>query len=92
VFASSAAGAPYVGYKRDAFLAPDRTPVAFSLDLALKDLDLIAGLADRVGVRVGQAHVNRDLLGAAAATVGGERDMSALAVHLRQLIGEEART
>ena len=34
VFAASAVGAPYVGYKRAAFIDPDATPVAFSLDLA----------------------------------------------------------
>ena len=34
VFAASAIGAPYVGYKRAAFIDPDATPVAFSLDLA----------------------------------------------------------
>src|SRR3954467_10258444 len=31
VLAESAAGAPYVGYKREAFLDPDGTPAAFSL-------------------------------------------------------------
>ena len=38
VLAASAVGAPYVGYKRAAFLEPDATPVAFSLALAAKDL------------------------------------------------------
>ena len=41
VLAASAVGAPYVGYKRAAFVDPDGTPVAFSLDLAEKDLGLI---------------------------------------------------
>jgi 3-hydroxyisobutyrate dehydrogenase/2-hydroxy-3-oxopropionate reductase len=41
VLAASAVGAPYVGYKRAAFLEPDATPVAFALDLAAKDLRLI---------------------------------------------------
>ena len=49
VIAASAVGAPYVGYKRAAFLEPDETPVAFALDLAAKDLRLIAQLADSVG-------------------------------------------
>ena len=52
VFASSAAGAPFVGYKRDSFVDPDGTPVAFSIDLALKDLRLLVDLADRLGVPV----------------------------------------
>ena len=38
VIAASAAGAPFVGYKRAAFVDPDATPVAFALDLAAKDL------------------------------------------------------
>ena len=38
VLASSAAGAPIVGYKRANFVEPDTTPVAFSLALADKDL------------------------------------------------------
>ena len=58
VFASSAAGSPFVGYKRDAFVDPDGTPVAFSIDLALKDLRLIIGLA-RTARRL-RAAVNRE--------------------------------
>ena len=38
VLAASAVGAPFVGYKRAAFLDPETTPVAFALDLAAKDL------------------------------------------------------
>ena len=45
VIAACAAGAPYVGYKRAAFLDPEATPVAFALDLAAKDLGLITELA-----------------------------------------------
>ncbi len=59
VFVGSAAGAPFVGYKRDAFVTPDSIPVAFSIDLALKDLRLIIDLADRLGVSVSQARMNQ---------------------------------
>ena len=55
VFVGSAAGAPFVGYKRDAFVTPDAIPVAFSIDLALKDLRLIIDLAERLGVPVPQS-------------------------------------
>lgn len=89
VFASSAAAAPFVGYKRDSFVDPDGTPVAFSLDLAAKDLDLILGLADRLGVPMAQARVNRELLTATSGRLGGERDASTVAVHLRALAEEE---
>ncbi|HEX2141750.1 MAG TPA: NAD(P)-dependent oxidoreductase, partial [Candidatus Limnocylindria bacterium] len=83
VLANSAAGAPFVGYKRAAFLEPDATPVAFALELAEKDLRLIAELADAVGASVPQARTNLELIRAAAATVGGDRDFSAVASHLR---------
>jgi 3-hydroxyisobutyrate dehydrogenase/2-hydroxy-3-oxopropionate reductase len=85
VFASSAAGAPYVGYKRDAYVDPEGTPVAFSLDLAAKDLRLIGDLADRLGVPMPQTRANQKLIGEAADAIGGDRDQSAVAVHLRSL-------
>jgi 3-hydroxyisobutyrate dehydrogenase-like beta-hydroxyacid dehydrogenase len=90
VFASSAAAAPFVGYKRDSFVDPDHTPVTFSLDLAAKDLDLILGLAHRLGVPMPQARVNQDLVGAASARLGGDRDASTVAVHLRARVEEGA--
>ncbi len=54
VLAGSAVGAPFVQYKRAAFLTPDDVPVAFSLDLVAKDLDLAAALAADVGAPVAQ--------------------------------------
>lgn len=83
VFASGAAAAPFVLYKRAAFERPDETPVAFSLDLVAKDLDLILALAERVGAPMPQADTNRDEVGAALAAGMGESDMSALAGYLR---------
>jgi len=83
VFASGAAAAPFVLYKRTAFERPDETPVAFSLDLVAKDLDLILALARRVGAPMPQADTNRDEVRSALAAGMGERDMSALAGYLR---------
>lgn len=83
VFASGAAAAPFVLYKRAAFERPDETPVAFSLDLVAKDLDLILALADRVGASMPQADTNRDEVRSALAAGMGKRDMSALAGYLR---------
>lgn len=83
VIAASAVGAPYVGYKRAAFLEPDATPVAFSLDLAAKDLGLIHDLADRVGLDLPQAETNLEAIREASAGVGGDLDFSAVATHLR---------
>jgi 3-hydroxyisobutyrate dehydrogenase-like beta-hydroxyacid dehydrogenase len=90
VMASSAAGAPYLGYKREAFVSPDSAPVAFSLDLARKDLDLITDLADRLGVPMAQARTNRALVSEASAHVGAASDFSAVASHLRAMTKEGA--
>jgi 3-hydroxyisobutyrate dehydrogenase/2-hydroxy-3-oxopropionate reductase len=83
VFAASAAGAPFVGYKRAAFLEPDGTPVAFGLDLAEKDLRLITGFARSLGVPMPQAELNLEVIRATAADLGGDRDFSAVATRLR---------
>ena len=91
VLAASAVGAPYVSYKRAAFLDPVGTPVAFALDLAAKDLSLIDELADRTGAPVPQARVNLEVVAAAAAESGGDRDFSAVAEYLREAAGVEGR-
>jgi 3-hydroxyisobutyrate dehydrogenase-like beta-hydroxyacid dehydrogenase len=83
VLAASAAGAPYVGYKRGAFVEPEATPVAFALDLAAKDLRLIADLAASVGLELPQAGTNLAVIDAAAAEAGGDRDFATVAGYLR---------
>ena len=83
-FAGSAAGAPFVGYKRSSFVEPDATPVSFSLDLASKDLRLALDLAESLGVSMDQAHTNLEMIGEATDRLGGDRDASVVAVHLRE--------
>lgn len=83
VFAGGAAGAPFLQYKRSAFVEPGSVPPAFSLTLAQKDLTLILELAGRTGTPMAQAEVNLDTLRSAAAALGGERDFSEVATHLR---------
>jgi 3-hydroxyisobutyrate dehydrogenase-like beta-hydroxyacid dehydrogenase len=83
VFAASAIGAPFVQYKRAAYEHPEDTPVAFSLDLVAKDLDLALDLAAQAGATMEQAAANRRVVGAAVAAGLGERDLSALATFLR---------
>ncbi len=85
VLAGSAVGAPFVHYKRAAFLTPDDVPVAFSLDLVAKDLDLAAALAAEVGAPVAQLPANRDVVARALDAGYGAADLSALAVFLRGL-------
>jgi 3-hydroxyisobutyrate dehydrogenase-like beta-hydroxyacid dehydrogenase len=82
VFAASAVAAPFVHYKRAAFERPDETPVAFTLDLVAKDLDLIERLGERVGARLSQTHTNAEVVRAAIAADLGRRDMSAIAQFL----------
>jgi 3-hydroxyisobutyrate dehydrogenase/2-hydroxy-3-oxopropionate reductase len=83
VLAASAVAAPYVGYKRAAFLDPEGTPVAFSLDLAAKDLRLISVLAESLGLQVPQATINLALVRSAAADGRGGNDFSTVAQELR---------
>jgi 3-hydroxyisobutyrate dehydrogenase/2-hydroxy-3-oxopropionate reductase len=85
VFASGAAAAPFVLYKRAAYERPDETPVAFSLDLVAKDLDLILELARAVGAPMRQTEANRDEVRAAIDAGFAEADLSAIAVHLRTI-------
>jgi 3-hydroxyisobutyrate dehydrogenase-like beta-hydroxyacid dehydrogenase len=82
VFAASAVAAPFVHYKRASFERPDETPVAFTLDLVAKDLDLIERLGERVGARLSQTHTNAEVVRAAVAAGMGQRDLSAIAQFL----------
>lgn len=84
VFASGAAGAPFVQYKRRAYEHPDDTQVAFSMSLMAKDLELITGLARRVGAPMEQAEIELDIVRRAIAAGMGDADMSAVAVFLRK--------
>jgi 3-hydroxyisobutyrate dehydrogenase len=83
VFANGAGGAPFVQYKRQAYEHPDTTPVAFSLDLVAKDLELITGLGARVGAPMRQASTSLGIVRDAIAEGFGDRDLSAIAVYLR---------
>jgi 3-hydroxyisobutyrate dehydrogenase-like beta-hydroxyacid dehydrogenase len=79
VFAGGAAGAPYVLYKRDAFLHPEETPVAFPVELMRKDLRLVLELADRFGVDVAAVRAANETLGRARS----EDDFSSVARVIR---------
>jgi 3-hydroxyisobutyrate dehydrogenase-like beta-hydroxyacid dehydrogenase len=83
VFAASAIAAPFVQYKREAFEHPGRPPVAFSLDLVAKDLDLILALAAQAGATMEQAATNHRVVAAAVAAGLGDHDLSELATYLR---------
>ncbi len=83
VLVQSAAGAPYVGYKRPSFVDPDGTPVMFALDLAAKDLGLIGELAAAAGLELPQVASNLAAIRAAAGADHGGRDLATVAGYLR---------
>ena len=84
VFVSGVGGAPFVKYKREAYENPNSASVAFSLDLVAKDLELITGLARRLGAPMAQAEAGLEIVRRALASGMGSRDMSAIAVLLRE--------
>ena len=84
IFEAGAAGAPYVKYKREAFLRPGEVPVAFSLDLVAKDQELIHDLAAQVGARMEQGEASRKLVADAVSAGMAERDISEVAQFLRR--------
>jgi 3-hydroxyisobutyrate dehydrogenase len=84
IFEAGAVGAPYVKYKRGAFLKPGEVPVAFSLGLVAKDQELIHALAELTGTRMDQAEASRQLVAEAVQAGLGERDTSEVAEFLRR--------
>jgi len=84
VLAGSAVGAPFVHYKRAAYVDPGGAPVAFALDLVAKDLRLIADLAGAVGAPMTQLAANAAVVDEALEAGYGPRDMSALAALLSE--------
>jgi 3-hydroxyisobutyrate dehydrogenase-like beta-hydroxyacid dehydrogenase len=81
VLENSAVGAPFVRYKRAAFLEADQ-PVAMSLALVAKDLGLIADLAAAQGREVPVTRATRGVVDAAVAAGHGPQDMADLRVYL----------
>jgi 3-hydroxyisobutyrate dehydrogenase len=85
VFQASVVGAPFVQYKRAAFLSDD-VPVAMSLDLTSKDLGLIAGFADTLGLGAVATRAVQSQVKAACDAGFGARDMA----HLFRFLAAEA--
>jgi 3-hydroxyisobutyrate dehydrogenase-like beta-hydroxyacid dehydrogenase len=83
VLRGSAAGAPYVGYKEEAFLDPDAAGVAAPVSLIRKDMGLALELARRAGVSVPAAEVAVAVLDDAVAAGLGEQDMARVLTALR---------
>jgi 3-hydroxyisobutyrate dehydrogenase-like beta-hydroxyacid dehydrogenase len=80
----SAVRAPVLEYRRDAFLSPDTAEVTFALNLARKDLRLIAQEASALGAPVPQTIATLRVAEEAATSGLGQADIAAVALHLRQ--------
>ena len=90
VLAGGAVGAPLVAYKRDAFLRPDETPVAFTVELMRKDLRLAFELADRLGVDLATVRAADEVLRRASERGLAGGDFSIVAQVIRE--GDRARS
>ncbi|WP_037363129.1 NAD(P)-dependent oxidoreductase [Amycolatopsis orientalis] len=80
VLRTSAAGAPYVGYKEEAFLSPASAGVAAPVSLLRKDLGLALDLAGR---HLPGAEASRAVLDDAIAAGLGDEDMAQVLAALR---------
>ena len=87
-FIRSAVGAPVVTYRRDWFTRPDEMPVSFTIDLAIKDLELITGHAEGVGTSLPVADEALTVMRDAAEAGFGERDMGDVSVYMREGAGD----
>ena len=83
VFAGGVVAAPYVLYKRDAFVSPEQTPVAFTVELMRKDLRLVFALADELGLPLAAVRAADDVLARAEERELGDADFSRVAQVIR---------
>ena len=84
VFAGGALAAPYVLYKRNAFVRPEETPVAFTVSLMRKDLELARRLADDLGVEMKATQAADDVLARACNLGLGDADFASVARVIRE--------
>jgi 3-hydroxyisobutyrate dehydrogenase/2-hydroxy-3-oxopropionate reductase len=81
--AVSAVASPFLGYKREAYLADGPAPVAFTTALMAKDLELALSLADGAGLPLPVAAAARRCLDDACAAGFAGADFSCVAPLLR---------
>jgi len=77
ILEESVVAAPYLKYKRAAFTTPN-TPVAMRIDTVLKDMNLISGLAQELGVKLVATPAVQQAYADAVAQGLSERDMASL--------------
>ncbi|MAZ16619.1 MAG: 6-phosphogluconate dehydrogenase [Ahrensia sp.] len=84
VIESSAAAAPMLSYRRPIYLNENSQEVTFTVDLATKDLEVTAALAEGLTISVPQTLLNLTELRAASADGYGARDMASIFNHMRK--------
>jgi 3-hydroxyisobutyrate dehydrogenase/2-hydroxy-3-oxopropionate reductase len=84
ILRNSAAGAPYVGYKQQAYLAPETTAVAATVALIRKDLGLALDLAHRHDLDLPGAEAAFGVLEEAMGAGLGQADMAEVLTVLRR--------
>jgi 3-hydroxyisobutyrate dehydrogenase-like beta-hydroxyacid dehydrogenase len=84
VFSGGVVAAPYVLYKRNAFLEPDETPVAFTVDLMRKDLRLVFALAEHLGLQLPAVRAADGVLARASEQGLRDADFSSVARVIRE--------
>ncbi|WP_433559602.1 NAD(P)-binding domain-containing protein [Pseudonocardia xinjiangensis] len=89
VLSTSAAGAPYVGYKSDAFLSPAETAVSAPVSLIHKDVSLALDLAAEQRLTLPGSEAVVGVLDQATAAGLGEEDMAQVLAALRLLNASE---
>jgi 3-hydroxyisobutyrate dehydrogenase-like beta-hydroxyacid dehydrogenase len=89
--ADSAIASPYMAYKRDAFLEPETTPVAFTTRLLLKDVELALALAGPGAVSTSLTGAAQRALTRAVEAGAGDADLTCVAAVLRDAHLTEAR-
>lgn len=83
-FEASAAAAPMLKYRRPLYLDEAAHAVTFTVDLAKKDLEVAAALAEASGAAIPQTRLNLEKLRAAVSKGYGERDMASIFDYMRK--------
>lgn len=91
VIANSAVSSPFVAYKRAAFMDPDAEPVAFSLRLMQKDLDLALRLGREHHIPLFAGAAAQEGMTAAAGLCGADGDLVRMADALRMIAAQPKR-
>ena len=76
VLAGGVLASPFLLYKRSAFLAPDKTPVAFTSELMRKDISLAEELAAELDARLPTVAAAAEVLDEALRGGLGDADMA----------------